>query len=107
MTKAENGTISPFVGRILDWYKANTDKKEYAPAEDPGVVLAYIIGIPFAIGAFIAGLLCAVTTGFLDDNSRPVPYLQRGTAASVSTDVCLLIDRGKPMNSSTNATKRW
>ena len=22
----------------LDWYKANTDKKEYAPAEDPGVV---------------------------------------------------------------------
>ena len=26
----------------------------------PGVVLAYIIGIPFAIGAFIAGLLCAV-----------------------------------------------
>ncbi len=42
-----------------------------------------------------------------NDNSRPVPYLQRGTAASVSTDVCLLIDRGKPMNSSTNATKRW
>ncbi len=30
--------ISPFVGRILDWYKANTDKKEYAPEEDPGVV---------------------------------------------------------------------
>lgn len=29
--------ISPFVGRILDWYKANTDKKEYAPFEDPGV----------------------------------------------------------------------
>jgi len=30
--------ISPFVGRILDWYKANTDKKEYAPLEDPGVM---------------------------------------------------------------------
>ena len=30
--------ISPFVGRILDWYKANTDKKEYEPAEDPGVI---------------------------------------------------------------------
>lgn len=29
--------ISPFVGRILDWYKANTDKKEYSPFEDPGV----------------------------------------------------------------------
>lgn len=30
--------ISPFVGRILDWYKANTDTKEYAPQEDPGVI---------------------------------------------------------------------
>ncbi len=30
--------ISPFVGRILDWYKASTGKDSYAPAEDPGVV---------------------------------------------------------------------
>lgn len=30
--------ISPFVGRILDWYKANTDKKEYESQEDPGVI---------------------------------------------------------------------
>lgn len=30
--------ISPFVGRILDWYKTNTDKKEYTSEEDPGVV---------------------------------------------------------------------
>jgi transaldolase len=30
--------ISPFVGRILDWYKKSTGKTEYAPAEDPGVV---------------------------------------------------------------------
>jgi transaldolase len=29
--------ISPFVGRITDWYKATT-KKEYAPTEDPGVI---------------------------------------------------------------------
>ncbi|MFL0803208.1 MAG: transaldolase [Agarilytica sp.] len=29
--------ISPFVGRILDWYKANTDKKDYTAFEDPGV----------------------------------------------------------------------
>lgn len=28
--------ISPFVGRILDWYKAAT-KKDFAAAEDPGV----------------------------------------------------------------------
>lgn len=36
----------------------------------PGIVLAYIVGIPLAIGAFIAGLFCAVATGYLDDNSR-------------------------------------
>lgn len=30
--------ISPFVGRILDWYKANSDKKDYAAHEDPGVI---------------------------------------------------------------------
>uniref|UniRef100_A0A2K5ZQH2 Transaldolase n=1 Tax=Mandrillus leucophaeus TaxID=9568 RepID=A0A2K5ZQH2_MANLE len=29
--------ISPFVGRILDWHVANTDKKSYEPLEDPGV----------------------------------------------------------------------
>ena len=28
--------ISPFVGRIMDWYKAKTGQ-EYAPADDPGV----------------------------------------------------------------------
>lgn len=30
--------ISPFVGRILDWYVANTDKKAYEPEQDPGVI---------------------------------------------------------------------
>ncbi len=36
----------------------------------PGVVISYIVGFPFAIGAFIAGMFCAVATGFLKDNSR-------------------------------------
>ncbi len=30
--------ISPFVGRILDWYKKDTGKSEYASEEDPGVL---------------------------------------------------------------------
>ncbi len=30
--------ISPFVGRILDWYKKDTGRDSYAPAEDPGVI---------------------------------------------------------------------
>lgn len=36
----------------------------------PGIVLAYIFGLPLAIGAFIAGLFCAVGTGFIKQNSR-------------------------------------
>ncbi|MFA5983374.1 MAG: transaldolase [Methylococcaceae bacterium] len=37
---AENGItlISPFVGRILDWYKKDTGRDAYASAEDPGVL---------------------------------------------------------------------
>jgi len=30
--------ISPFVGRILDWYKKDSGKSEYAADEDPGVI---------------------------------------------------------------------
>jgi len=30
--------ISPFVGRIMDWYVANTAQKSFKPEEDPGVV---------------------------------------------------------------------
>ncbi|MBX3581671.1 MAG: metal ABC transporter permease [Rhizobiaceae bacterium] len=36
----------------------------------PGVVIAYIVGFPYAIGAFVAGMFCALATGFLKDNSR-------------------------------------
>jgi manganese/iron transport system permease protein len=36
----------------------------------PGVVIAYIVGFPYAVGAFIAGMFCAIATGFLKDNSR-------------------------------------
>lgn len=36
----------------------------------PGVVVAWMIGIPLGVGAFIAGLFCALATGFLQDNSR-------------------------------------
>ena len=36
----------------------------------PGIVLAYIIGIPLIIGAFVAGMTCALATGYLSTNSR-------------------------------------
>jgi len=36
----------------------------------PGVVIAYIVGFPYAVGAFAAGMICALATGFLKENSR-------------------------------------
>lgn len=36
----------------------------------PGIVIAYVIGLPIAIGAFVAGLFSAISTGYLKDNSR-------------------------------------
>lgn len=36
----------------------------------PGIVIAFIAGLPLAIGAFAAGLFCAVGTGFIKRNSR-------------------------------------
>jgi len=36
----------------------------------PGIVLAYALGVPLALGAFCSGLLCAIGTGFIKNHSR-------------------------------------
>ena len=36
----------------------------------PGIVLAYIFGLPLLLGAFAAGMTCALATGYLASNSR-------------------------------------
>jgi ABC-type Mn2+/Zn2+ transport system permease subunit len=36
----------------------------------PGVVVAYLVGLPLAVGAFCAGMLCAASTGWIKNNSR-------------------------------------
>ncbi|WP_417246608.1 metal ABC transporter permease [Celeribacter sp.] len=36
----------------------------------PGVVLAYILGLPLIFGAFVAGMVTALATGYLSENSR-------------------------------------
>lgn len=36
----------------------------------PGLAAAYVIGVPIVIGAFIAGLFCALATGYLKNHSR-------------------------------------
>jgi ABC-type Mn2+/Zn2+ transport system permease subunit len=36
----------------------------------PGIVIAYAMRVPLAVGAFASGLLCAVLTGYIKANSR-------------------------------------
>jgi manganese/iron transport system permease protein len=36
----------------------------------PGIVLAYVLGFPLILGAFGAGMLTALATGYLAENSR-------------------------------------
>ncbi len=36
----------------------------------PGVVLAYVAGLPLVLGAFAAGMVCALATGYIAENCR-------------------------------------
>ena len=36
----------------------------------PGVVIAYLLNLPLMIGAFAAGMCCALTTGYVAENCR-------------------------------------
>ena len=36
----------------------------------PGIVLAYVLGFPLILGAFAAGMVTALATGYLSENSR-------------------------------------
>lgn len=48
----------------------------------PGVVLAYVLGAPLIIGAFVAGMVCALATGYLTQNSRIKPDTVMGVVFS-------------------------
>ncbi|CUH64915.1 Manganese transport system membrane protein MntB [Thalassovita autumnalis] len=57
----------------------------------PGIVLAYIAGIPLIIGAFLAGMGCAVATGYLAENSRVKQDTLMGVVFSGMFGVGLLL----------------
>lgn len=69
--------ISLFIGVVCSIFSCFLILKGWSLMGDavshailPGLALAYIAGIPLGIGAFIAGLSCALTTGYLRENSR-------------------------------------
>ncbi|MDF7669998.1 metal ABC transporter permease [Orbaceae bacterium ESL0721] len=36
----------------------------------PGIVIAYLLGLPLIIGAFTSGIFCSVATGYIKENCR-------------------------------------
>jgi transaldolase len=87
--------VSPFVGRILDWYKKSTGKSEYPPQEDPGVLSVVriynyfkhfgykteVMGASFRNVGEILGLagcdLLTIAPNFLEDLSKTQGTLVR------------------------------
>ena len=66
LVAAPMGLLSSFL--ILKGWSLMGDAISHAVL--PGVVLAYVAGVPLAIGAFGAGMFCALAVGFLKENSR-------------------------------------
>lgn len=60
------GLLSPFL--VLKGWSLMGDAISHAVL--PGIVLAYVVGLPLAVGAFAAGMVCALVTGYLNENSR-------------------------------------
>ena len=75
---AAGGALSCFL--VLKGWSLMGDAIAHAVL--PGIVLAYLIGLPLLIGAFLAGMVCAALTGFLAENSRVKPDTVMGVVFS-------------------------
>ncbi|WP_108501017.1 metal ABC transporter permease [Paracoccus indicus] len=64
----------------------------------PGIVLAYALGFPLIIGAFVAGMICALTSGWLDANSRIKSDTALGIVMAGMFAVGLILFTAMPSN---------
>ena len=69
--------VSALIGGVCGFLSAFVTLKGWSLMGDalshavvPGVAIAYILGLPFALGAFVAGLLAAGTMAFIKAQSR-------------------------------------
>ncbi|MCW1925265.1 metal ABC transporter permease [Luteolibacter arcticus] len=69
--------VSALIGGVCGFLSSFVTMKGWSLMGDalshavvPGVVLAYMAGLPFALGAFVAGLLAAGTMAFVKTQSR-------------------------------------
>ncbi|WP_378945755.1 metal ABC transporter permease [Paracoccus sp. R86501] len=64
----------------------------------PGIVLAYALGFPLIIGAFVAGMICALASGWLDANSRIKSDTALGIVMAGMFAVGLILFTAMPSN---------
>ncbi|GGL57933.1 metal ABC transporter permease [Wenxinia marina] len=64
----------------------------------PGIVLAWIAGLPLIVGAFAAGMGCALLTGYLSDNSRVKQDTVMGVVFSGMFGIGLILYVSIPTN---------
>lgn len=64
----------------------------------PGVVLAWIVGLPLIVGAFAAGMVCALATGYLAANSRVKQDTVMGVVFSGMFAVGIVLYTATPTN---------
>ncbi|ORE87944.1 metal ABC transporter permease [Aurantimonas sp. 22II-16-19i] len=64
----------------------------------PGVVLSWILGIPLIVGAFVAGMGCALLTGYLSDNSRVKQDTVMGVVFSGMFGIGIILYTSFPTN---------
>ena len=69
--------VSALIGGVCGFLSAFVTLKGWSLMGDalshavvPGVAVAYLLGLPFAAGAFVAGLLAAATMAFVKAKSR-------------------------------------
>jgi manganese/iron transport system permease protein len=64
----------------------------------PGIVVAYVLGFPLIIGAFGAGMICALATGYLTENSRVKQDTVMGVGFSGLFGLGIVLDVGLDTN---------
>ncbi len=64
----------------------------------PGIVLAYILGLPLIVGAFAAGMTTALLTGYLSDNSRVKQDTVMGVVFSGMFGIGVILFTSVPTN---------
>src|SRR6187402_1857869 len=69
--------VSAFIGGVCAMLSCFVTLKGWSLMGDalshaivPGVSLAYLAGLPFALGAFVSGLVAAMTMGWIKSHTR-------------------------------------